>query len=478
MKVRPWSVRPDFRLTAHVVAGRYRLDDLLGRGGGADVYEGLDLRLRRPVAVKVLRPEGEAVTEERFDSEARLLARLQHPGLVTVYDCGREDGQPYLIMQLIRGTTLRTRIAREPLTPAEACRIGSALASALAHVHANGVVHRDVKPSNILLDEAGTPHLTDFGISRLLDSTARTATGALVGTAAYMAPEQVLGRGAGPASDIYSLGLVLLESLKAELEYDGAPLEAAIARLHRPPVIPPELPAELAELLRAMTASDEAGRPDARACCRALTAAAADSGSAPWAGPLRPREGEQGAEPVATSTTREGTSVPRSAFRAPAGRRAHRALLAAGSTLAVLGLALTGSTGGLPTDDRDAAARTPRPATTEPATTDPAAPAGDHSGRPTPSPTTPTSPAGTAEAAAGADAVTDDPGTPAAPATSREKSGDPRAENVRGPAHDRTRPQPGQVKPPAERDEKAEKEKERAEKAEERAEERTEADTH
>ncbi|MFF9868232.1 protein kinase [Streptomyces sp. NPDC013953] len=280
MKVRPWQIRPDFRLTAHVVAGRYRLDDLLGRGGAADVYEGVDLRLRRPVAVKVFRPGSDAHTEEQFDRECHLLARLRHPGLVTVYDCGRDDGLPYLVMELIRGTTLRRRIAAAPPALADICRIGSALASALAHVHAAGVVHRDVKPSNILLDEAGSPHLTDFGISQLADTAAPTAGGALVGTAAYMAPEQVEGRAAGPAADIYSLGLVLLECVKGELEYDGTPLEAAIARLHRPPAIPRELPHDIVELLEAMTAADESMRPDAVTCCRILAAGAAATAAA------------------------------------------------------------------------------------------------------------------------------------------------------------------------------------------------------
>ncbi|MEU0664934.1 serine/threonine-protein kinase [Streptomyces lavendulocolor] len=464
MKVRPWTVRPDFRLTAHVVAGRYRLDDLLGRGGGADVYEGLDLRLRRPVAVKVLRPEGEAPTEERFDSEARLLARLQHPGLVTVYDCGRDDGQPFLVMELIKGTTLRRRIAGAPLTPAEACRLGSALASALAHVHANGVVHRDVKPSNILLDETGVPYLTDFGISRLLDSTAHTVTGTLVGTAAYMAPEQVLGRGAGPAADVYSLGLVLLEALKGELEYDGTPLEAAIARLHRAPVFPPSLPEGLTALLRAMTAVDETGRPDAGTCSRALAEVAevaevtevnevaevagvaagiADARSEAQGGasgpggssealPHRRPEGLRVPEPRAMATAREEVArIPAQDQRTHAGRRrhrshrTHRALLTAGSTLAALGVALTGSTGAPPSDARDTATRPPRPATTKPAV--PAA--DDRPSRPASPSAAPASPtgarttAGTGDAAGRSGAVTGGSGVPAAATVSREQPG-------------------------------------------------------
>ncbi|WP_107092024.1 serine/threonine-protein kinase [Streptomyces sp. NRRL F-6491] len=344
MMVRPWSVRPDLRLTAHAVAGRYRLDGLLGRGGAADVYEALDLRLRRPVAVKLFRPGGEAWTEERFDDEGRLLAQMQHPGLVTLYDSGREEGRPYLVMQLVRGTTLRRRIAATPLTPRETARTGAALASALAHVHAVGVVHRDVKPSNVLLDGADAPYLTDFGISRLLDATSRVETGPLVGTAAYMAPEQALGRGAGPAADVYSLGLVLLEALKGELEYAGAPLESALARLHRPPVIPPGLPPALAELVEAMTDPNEAGRPDADTCFRVLTAV---PGEAPPPAPP--------AEPPLPAARRPD----------PVSRRSGRALTAC-AALTVLGATLTGSIG-TPTASGEASSRAPhRTATASP----------------------------------------------------------------------------------------------------------------
>ncbi|MFF9476586.1 protein kinase [Streptomyces roseolus] len=388
MKVRSWPIRPDLRLTAHVVAGRYRLDDLLGRGGAADVYAGMDLRLRRPVAVKVFRPDGAAATEERFDGEGRLLARLQHPGLITVYDCGRDDGTPYLVMELVRGTTLRRRIAEGVLAPAEACRIAAALARALAHVHEAGVVHRDVKPANILLDEAGTPRLTDFGISRLLGTTAQTATGALVGTAAYLAPEQVLGRGAGPAADIYSLGLVLIEAIKGELEYDGAPLEAAIARLNRPPVIPPDLPPALVELLEAMTDADESRRPDARACGRALAALASEAfaGAAdvPAAPPVSTEDGadERNRDTLRPDRTAAAASAtggeaaapahggplpaPPSSDR-PASRRTGRILLTVGAALTVLGVGLAGSVGGPPAEAENVESVPSRPAATEPA---------------------------------------------------------------------------------------------------------------
>ncbi|MFD3534683.1 serine/threonine-protein kinase [Streptomyces sp. NPDC058664] len=473
MKVRSWPIRPDLRLTAHVVAGRYRLDDLLGRGGAADVYEGMDLRLRRPVAVKVFRPDGAADTEERFDGEGRLLAQLQHPGLITVYDCGRDDGTPYLVMELVRGTTLRRRIAAAALAPAEACRIGAALASALAHVHEAGVVHRDVKPANILLDEAGAPRLTDFGISRLLGTTAQTVTGALVGTAAYMAPEQVLGRGAGPAADIYSLGLVLIESIKGELEYDGAPLEAAIARLNRPPVIPPDIPAAVVELLEAMTDADESHRPDARACGRALAALASEDlaraadvpvGSSVLAAP--PLRGEDGAGERNPDTLRSNgagaavggagveAAVPahdepvpaRSSSDRPASRRAGRILVTAGAALTVFGVGLTGSVGGPSAEAENVAPVPSRPATTEPTspTTSPAPPAGAAAV----SASAPRSPSYTGDRrAAGSEGAAVDGWTPSAPGVSERQRGRASGPGAAGPAPRKGEARQGKPKP-------------------------------
>ncbi|MEE1819862.1 serine/threonine-protein kinase [Streptomyces sp. SP18ES09] len=258
-------------------AGRYRLDHPLGSGGAADVFEALDLRLRRPVAVKVFRPEGSGRAGARHGEEARLLARMHHPGVVRLYDTGDDEGLPYLVMELVRGTTLRERLRRTGVTPAQTCRMGADLASALDHVHARGVVHRDVKPSNVLLDRTDTPHLSDFGISRRFDEPSDSgseaeADGAFIGTASYMAPEQALGQDVGPAADVYSLGLVLLEALKGEAEFGGAPLEAALAHLHRSPVLPPDLPAGLAGLLTAMTARSPEARPDAATCARVLAA--------------------------------------------------------------------------------------------------------------------------------------------------------------------------------------------------------------
>ncbi|NKQ23557.1 serine/threonine-protein kinase [Streptomyces galbus] len=331
-----------------VLAGRYRLDALIGSGGAADVHRGFDDRLKRPVAVKIFRTGTDLDMEERFHNEALILARLHHPGLVTVYDAGRHQGTAFLVMQLIEGPTLKDRIAAGPLSPAETVALGAGLAEALDHAHAAGIVHRDVKPSNIILDPSGRPHLTDFGISRLLDSTSRTATGALIGTAAYLAPEQVLGRQVGPAADVYALGLVLLECLTSRLEYDGVPLESAIARLHREPVLPADLPDELASLIREMTCLDERDRPSAHACARRLADLADTLGpvAAPAAAGLTsvvPR-GTAGSDPQPThhdGPPTAGAAVAALAAGAstPAGvttsGRTRRRLLTVGGTAAV-----------------------------------------------------------------------------------------------------------------------------------------------
>ncbi|SED63366.1 Serine/threonine protein kinase [Streptomyces sp. 2131.1] len=274
MRLRETAQTTASRLHAEVLSGRYRLDELLGSGGAADVYRGLDLRMRRPVAVKVFRPDACLDAEESWRSEAEILARLHHPGLVTAFDAGHHDGRAFLVMQLVEGTTLKSRIARGPLTPDATAALGAGLAQALAHAHEAGIVHRDVKPSNILLDAERRPYLVDFGISRPLDATTRTATDTLVGTAAYLSPEQVLGRPVGRPADIYALGLVLLECLTGRIEYGGGPVEAAIARLHRQPALPAEAPEPFRALLRRMTDQDDHARPTARDCARALTAPA------------------------------------------------------------------------------------------------------------------------------------------------------------------------------------------------------------
>ena len=248
-----------------VVGDRYVLGEIIGRGGMADVHRGEDRVLGRSVAVKVMRDlAGDPGGQARFTREARMLAGLSHPGLVLVLDAGTWQERPYLVMELVEGPTLADCCRGVALDPVRVAAIGAELASTLAYVHASGVVHRDIKPSNVLLDQSNRVRLADFGIARLLaDTTAYTATGTTIGTAAYLAPEQVRGERVLATADIYALGLVLLEALTGIRAYQGSPTEAALARLSTPPAIPASLPEEWQVLLRQMTALEEGLRPTA-----------------------------------------------------------------------------------------------------------------------------------------------------------------------------------------------------------------------
>jgi serine/threonine protein kinase len=254
--------------TDTVLESRYRIDVLIDRGGMADVYRARDLRLQREVAVKVLR---DIEHERRFAAEARTLANLQHPHLVRLLDAGTDNGDAFLVLELLGGATVRALLDRGPLDPSRVARIGSETAAALDYIHRRGIVHRDVKPSNLMLDEHGSVRLADFGIARLLGGTAITTTQHPIGTMAYIAPEQLEGGDIGPAADIYSLGLVLIESMTARRVYDGPPAVAAAARLSRDPYVPGGLPGAWATMLRAMTARNPAARPTAAAVHSWLT---------------------------------------------------------------------------------------------------------------------------------------------------------------------------------------------------------------
>jgi serine/threonine protein kinase len=244
---------------------RYVRSSLLGRGGMADVYQATDTVLDREVAVKMLRASAADEHERaRFLTEARILAQLSHPRLVTILDVGVDSQQPFLVMELVDGKTLAELCSESPLTQAEVASVGAQVAEGLAHVHGSGVVHRDVKPGNILVADDGRAWVSDFGIAKLVgDTTQHTAEGLAVGTAAYLAPEQANGGGVGPAADVYSLGLVLMEAITGQRAYPGPPLEAAAARLTCPPEIPEWLSSDWQRLLRQMTASDAGNRPEA-----------------------------------------------------------------------------------------------------------------------------------------------------------------------------------------------------------------------
>jgi serine/threonine protein kinase len=255
---------------AAVIGGRYRLDNLVGRGGTAEVWQATDTSLDRVVALKLVTVAHDESSARAAD-EARTLARLSHPSLVQVYDAGTDSsGRPWVVMEFVDGETLADAIRRGPLAVRRITEIGVAVAEALDHVHAQGLVHRDVKPANVLMGRGGRVKLTDFGIARLVDAAKVTSTGLMVGTASYLAPEQVAGEVVGPPTDIYAFGLMLLETLTGKREYEGPAVEAAMARLHRAPVLPATLPAGWGSLLAAMTARDAADRPTAAEVARVL----------------------------------------------------------------------------------------------------------------------------------------------------------------------------------------------------------------
>jgi serine/threonine protein kinase len=264
------------------VADRYLLGEQIGAGGMAEVFRAHDELLGRDVAIKVFGAHIDAHGPDRVRAEMRTLAGLTHRSLVAVYDAGTDSpsGRPeqaYLVMQLVDGQNLAQALGSGPLAPERVREIGVDVADALAYVHQRGVVHRDIKPANILLDGSGRPYLADFGIAQTLGQQALTATGLTLGTAPYLSPEQVAGKPVGPASDVYALGLVLLEGLTGKREYPGTGAETALARLSRSPQIPPHLPAPWAPLLTAMTSTDPMARPSAAAVAVALDGVVAPS---------------------------------------------------------------------------------------------------------------------------------------------------------------------------------------------------------
>ncbi|NKE57605.1 serine/threonine protein kinase [Lentzea sp. PSKA42] len=259
-----------------LLAERYQLGEVLGTGGVAVVRKARDTVLGRDVAIKLFRPGQDTADARRFDNEICTLAGLSHPGLVSVYDADLSGETPFMVLELVEGRTLRDRVDDGPMAVGDVRRLGAALADALAHVHAHGFIHRDVKPSNILLDDDDVPRLADFGLARLADGARLTRTDQVVGTAAYLAPEQVRGEEITAAVDVYALGLVLLECLSGHREYEGAEIESAVARLHRPPVVPDDLPFGLVRLLTLMTSLSADRRPTARECADALRAPASD----------------------------------------------------------------------------------------------------------------------------------------------------------------------------------------------------------
>lgn len=249
-----------------LILGRYLLEERLARGGSAEVWRARDEKLNRPVAVKLLHPH--LVADERarlrLAAEGKLVASLRHPRIVQTYDVVTEGDTPALVMELIEGESLSARLERDgALPPRIAASIGTDVADALAEAHRRGIIHRDVKPSNILIDRQGHANLADFGIAHSLESGAErlTQTGMVVGTPAYIAPEQLAGAEVGPRTDIFGLGTVLFEMLTGRPPFQAmAPLPLAEAHAAGPPEMPGVDPA-LADITRACLANAPSDRP-------------------------------------------------------------------------------------------------------------------------------------------------------------------------------------------------------------------------
>jgi len=294
-----------------VLGGRYALAEVLGAGGMATVWRGRDEVLGREVAVKVLSPQYAADPGflARFGREARHAAAVSHPRLVTVFDSGIDRGTTFLVMELVTGRTLRQVLDEAgPLPAGQAVAVAAAVCEGLEAAHAAGLVHRDVKPANIML-AGGEVKILDFGIARADGAAAGTATGTVLGTAAYLSPEQAAGYPAGPQSDLYSLGCVLFEMLAGVPPFTAeSPVAIAYRQVHDDPGPPsarrPGLPASLDQITARLLAKDPAARPAGAAAARAgLLAAVAPGATAmlpvpPGAVPgaprrwRRPRRGE------------------------------------------------------------------------------------------------------------------------------------------------------------------------------------------
>jgi eukaryotic-like serine/threonine-protein kinase len=249
-----------------LVAGRYQLHDQIAAGGMGEVWRALDTVLDRPVAVKLLRAAygGHAETLARFRAEARHAASLSHPGIAQVYDYGETgNGQPpYLVMELVDGPALTGLLARGPLDAATTADVIAQAAEALDAAHSAGLVHRDIKPGNLLVGPGGQVKITDFGIAHAAGSAPLTRTGTLIGTPAYLAPERLAGAAATPASDLYSLGILAWECLAGVPPFSGLEIDVALAHRERPlPPLPPAVPAELAAFINELAAKDPAARP-------------------------------------------------------------------------------------------------------------------------------------------------------------------------------------------------------------------------
>jgi serine/threonine-protein kinase len=281
-------------LTETLAAGRYRIEREVGHGGMAEVYLARDEELGRPVAVKLLPQHlaDDADFRARFVREARLAGRLSHPNVVRVYDAGETDGRPFIVMEYVSGSSLA---AAGRLPAGRAIELGVQACAGLQHAHDAGIVHRDVKPANLLVSDGGVLKIADFGIARVAESTRHTQAGTLLGTAAYLAPEQIAGEDATPASDIYSVGAVLYELLTGRPPYEFSSLAELAAQQADGSITPvrdlePTVPRDVEAAVMHALARDPGFRPASAAeLAQELAGTAAEPATVPLRQPRRQR---------------------------------------------------------------------------------------------------------------------------------------------------------------------------------------------
>ncbi|WP_285492175.1 serine/threonine-protein kinase [Actinomadura sp. NBRC 104425] len=261
----------------HLLADRYRLDEVVGRGGMGTVWRAYDVTLDREVAIKeVVLPPGLTAKErdvlyERTFREARASARLNHPGVVTVHDVVQESGRPWIVMELVRARSLQDLIEQGPLDPRRVAEIGLQTLSALRAAHEKGILHRDVKPSNVLITDSGRVVLTDFGIAQAEGDSALTQTGLVMGSPAYIPPERARGERAVPASDLWSLGATLYAAVEGRSPYERSDAMASLAAALSEPVPPSRNAGPLAPVLDGLLAREPAHRMTAAQAMPLLT---------------------------------------------------------------------------------------------------------------------------------------------------------------------------------------------------------------
>ncbi|MBO9577774.1 MAG: serine/threonine protein kinase [Microbacteriaceae bacterium] len=378
-------MRPQHGMT---FGGRYQLGNRIAIGGMGEVWQATDLVIERTVAIKILKDEylGDPGFLERFRAEARHAALVNHEGIANVYDYGEEDGSAFLVMELVPGEALSALIERERSLPVDkVLDIVAQTASALHAAHTAGLVHRDIKPGNLLITPEGSAKVTDFGIARIADQVPLTATGQVMGTVQYLSPEQASGKPASPATDIYSLGIVAYEALAGKRPFTGeSQVAIAMAQINdAPPELPPSIPEPVRNLVFSCIAKNPRNRPAtalhlARAA-QMLRRGDVAGAAAAVPGILTPSVmatvGTAGRAPSAPTEVLPSTgglprTRPNPIVTGPVKRRSNAWLWSLIAVVAVLVLALANVLGGggapLPTPDPTETGATPPPTTPPP----------------------------------------------------------------------------------------------------------------